>query len=244
VRHSWQHPWVVLRHVEHEHLGTLSSVLDAQAIPRRYVDVFRREPVPAAIEGIDGLIVMGGPMGVYEQDKFPSIARELELIGRAAHARLPVIGICLGAQMIAAALGAQVFSSGQKEIGWYQVRSVRPQDRFTATSPEKFMGFHWHGDTFDLPNGATCLFESDLFPQQGFRWGSNVLALQFHFEVNRTMIAEWLEDPDCKAEMATVPDLSAAAILRDTEQHGAVLEKLSASYFTSILQQFTPRLAT
>ena len=233
------HPWLVLRHIEHEHLGTLARVLDSRHIPYKYVDVFRDAAVPADITGVGGLIVMGGPQGVYEADKYSFIRPELELIGLAARAGLPVIGICLGSQLIAGALGARVFPSGMKEISWYGLRTVAPDDPFTATLPPAFMGFHWHGDTFDLPADAVRLFESDLFANQGFRWGRNVLALQFHFEVDRAMVAEWLADAGCAAEVATTAGISAEGILRDTAAHGEQLERMSAAYFTEILRQLT-----
>jgi len=235
--------WLVVRHVEHEHLGSLASALDAQAIEHRYLDIFRDGALPVTAADLDGLIIMGGPMGVYEQDAYAFVRPELHLIRQAIDAGLPVVGICLGAQMIAAALGSRVFASGKKEIGWYPLRSVAAQDGFAGALPEAFMGFHWHGDTFDLPPGAVRLFESDLFPQQGFRWRNNVLALQFHFEVNRQMIGEWLADDGCRKEIAGVPGLSAAKILSDTEAHCASLEKLSEKYFTNILQQLTATLA-
>lgn len=232
-------PWLVLRHVEHEHLGTLAAALTAANIPYRYLDVFRGAAIPGDLAGAGGLVVMGGPQGVYEADRFSFIPPELDLIGRAARAGLPVLGICLGAQMIAGALGARVYPGGRKEIGWHRLRVVAPGDPFTTALPPEFMAFHWHGDTFDLPAGATRLFESDLFLQQGFRWGRQVLALQFHFEVDRAMVAEWLNDPGCAAEVAATAGVSAAAILRDTAAHGGQLEQLSAAYFTGILSHLT-----
>ncbi|MSO20609.1 MAG: hypothetical protein EXQ56_09145 [Acidobacteria bacterium] len=238
-------PWLVLRHIEHEHLGTLAAVLQSQQLTYRYVDVFRAMPVPATSRGLGGVIAMGGPMGVYEADKYPFIQSELRLLRDAAESGIPVIGICLGAQMIAAALGARV-SPGHgpghgKEIGWYPVRVVAPRDEFTVTLPASFTAFHWHGDTFDVPVGATRLFESDLYPNQGFRWGANVLALQFHFEVDRAMIADWMEDSACVAEAESVEVGRRAAILNHTRQHGAGLEELSARYFSNVLKQLAAR---
>ncbi|MGH9785594.1 MAG: type 1 glutamine amidotransferase, partial [Terriglobia bacterium] len=199
-------PWLVFRHVDHEHIGTLAHVLTAMGIAVRYVDVFRGEAVPDDLVGSLGLIAMGGPMGVYEADRYPFLRDEQRLIRQAAEAGIPVLGICLGAQLIAAALGARVYPGPHKEIGWYPVE-VTPQDDFTAALPSRFTAFHWHGDTFDLPPGATRLFRSDLYENQGFRWGRNVLAIQFHLEITAAMVDEWLDDGGCRHELAEAPDV-------------------------------------
>ena len=230
-----QHPWLVLRHVEHEHLGTVARALVQARQPYRYVDVFRGDPVPGDLAGCGGLIVMGGPMGVYESDKHPFLKDELRILREAAQAGYPVLGICLGAQLVASALGARVYPGQQKEIGWYPVEVTAPEDELTAALPARFMAFHWHSDTFDLPAGAVRLFRSDLYENQGFRWGSNVCAVQFHFEVTGKMVEEWLEDPGCRAELAAVPEVSAEMILRQTAEWGEGLEALSGMVFARFL---------
>ena len=223
--------WLVLRHLEHEHLGTVARSLGQRGIVYSYVDTFRGDAVPSDIGAHGGLIVMGGPMGVYESDRYPFLAQEQELIRRAAGAGRPVLGICLGSQLIAAAFGARVYPGSQKEIGWYAVEVTAPDDPLAAGLPPRFMGFHWHGDTFDLPAGATRLFRSSLYENQGFRIGSNVLALQFHFEVTAAMISEWLADAGCSAELAALPGASADTIRSQTTAWGAQLEVLSAAIF-------------
>ncbi|MBI4465484.1 MAG: gamma-glutamyl-gamma-aminobutyrate hydrolase family protein [Acidobacteria bacterium] len=230
-------PWLVLRHVEHEHLGTVARALDHAGQPYQYLDVFRGDPVPENLFGSLGslgplgLIVMGGPMSVYEADRYPFLKEEMRLIRQATETGLPVLGICLGAQLIAGALGARVYPGPRKEIGWYPVEVTDQQDDLTAVLPSRFMAFHWHGDTFDLPDGAVRLFRSDLYENQGFRWGKNVYAIQFHFEVNPGMIEDWLEDSGCQAELAAVPEVMPEMIRQQTAEWGQSLEEMSGKVF-------------
>jgi len=151
---------------------------------------------------------------------------------------LPVLGICLGAQLIAAALGARVYPGPQKEIGWYAVEVTTPGDDFAAGLPARFMAFHWHGDTFDLPPGATRLFRSDVYENQGFRWGRNVCAIQFHMEINAAMVDEWLADGGCQRELTAVPDVNPEIIRQQTAQWAEELEKLCAKVFGRFIGRF------
>ncbi len=230
-----QTPWLAIRHVPHEHLGTLSAVLEQAEMPYHYLDVLRGDRVPQSLSGLRGLIVMGGPMGVYEADRYPFLQAEQELIRKAADRGVPVLGICLGAQLVAAALGARVYRGPQKEIGWYAVERVETRDPVMRALPASFMAFHWHGDTFDLPDGAVRLFRSSLYENQAFRWGRNVYALQFHFEVSAAMIDDWLADPGCRAELAAAPEVAAETIRVQTAQWAKPLEELSAHVFRRFL---------
>jgi len=231
-------PWLVIRHVEHEGIGTLAQVLGEVGIEYQYLDVFRGETVPENLFGSLGLIIMGGPMGVYEAERYPFLQDEQRLIRQAAEAGSPVLGICLGAQLIAAALGARVYPGPQKEIGWYAVEVTAPGDDFTAGLPARFMAFHWHGDTFDLPPGATRLFRSDVYENQGFRWGRNVFAIQFHLEINAAMVDEWLADGGCQRELTAVPDVNPEIIRQQTAQWAEELEKLCAKVFGRFIGRF------
>ncbi|MBI3934529.1 MAG: gamma-glutamyl-gamma-aminobutyrate hydrolase family protein [Acidobacteria bacterium] len=232
-------PWLVIRHVEHEHIGTIATAFERATLEYRYLDVFRGDAVPDHIAGWGGLIVMGGPMGVYETDRYPFLTSEMNLIQQAAQAALPVLGICLGSQLIAGALGARVYPGPRKEIGWYPVEVVAPDDDLTKGLPSPFMGFHWHGDTFDLPSGALPLFRSQLYENQGFRWGRSICALQFHLEVSAAMIEDWLADKGCCSEIASVPGLDLETIWQQTQRYAAPLERLSSQVFTRFLQSAT-----
>lgn len=224
-------PWLVLRHVEREHIGALAAALERARMEYQYCDVFRGDSVPETLSDCRGLIVMGGPMGVYEADRYPFLKQEQALIRHAADSDLPVLGICLGAQLIASALGARVYPGSRKEIGWYPVEVVAPEDDLASELPSRFIAFHWHGDTFELPAGATRLFRSHLYENQGFRWGQNVYAFQFHFEINAAMINDWLQDTACRAELAALPEVSPETILRQTAQWAPELEELSGKVF-------------
>jgi GMP synthase (glutamine-hydrolysing) len=147
------------------------------------------EPTPQ-VEEMDWLIVMGGPMGVYEEDKYAWLKREKKFIEQAIHDGKLVLGVCLGSQLVAEVLGGRVYRNQWKEIGWHQVTPTeegRTSDMFRNIGPE-FHPFHWHGDTFDLPPGAIQLARSAACEQQAFSCGQNVLALQFHPDATRTSV--------------------------------------------------------
>jgi len=181
----------VLQHTACETLGTIADALEAEALAWQYVRVFEGKPVPREMGDAGGLIVMGGPMGVYEQDRYPHLKDELRLIEAALKAGKPVLGVCLGSQLLAAALGAVVRKGPHKEIGWYRVRlsDAAAADRLWNNAPREFMALHWHGDVFDLPAGAVNLAASELTAHQAFRYGNSAYGLLFHLEMTGEMIA-------------------------------------------------------
>lgn len=185
---------LVVRHVAHEGLGTMKRAVESRAFVE-YVDLFRGERVPARIDGFDGLIVLGGPMGVYEEDEYPFIRDEVKLIEDALKKRVPMLGVCLGSQLLAKAAGARVYKGGKKEIGWHEVTLTEDadDDSLFLGLPSSFCAFHWHGDTFDVPSGALMLASSALFPNQVIRVGPSAYGIQFHLEVTEEMIREWVE---------------------------------------------------
>lgn len=150
------------------------------------------DPVPTSPLGYDAIVILGGPMAVY--DNLPYLQKEQELIGNAMKNDTPVLGICLGSQLIAQAAGGRVYKGKKKEIGWYNVylTPASSNDIFRGFTDKMIRIFQWHGDTYDLPANAKILAYSDLYPQ-AFRIGSAV-GIQFHFEVDEPLIRTWMKE--------------------------------------------------
>lgn len=185
---------LTIRHVAFEDLGTLQELLQARGFSPFYRD--------AGVDGLDDLpltrddllIVLGGPIGAYEDHHYPFLADELRIIGECLRNNVPVIGICLGAQLIARALGARVYPGPDREIG---IAPVTLTEAGLASCLRHVEGadhqvLHWHGDTFDLPAGATRLASTPLTSNQAFSVGPRVLALQFHIEADPANFERWL----------------------------------------------------
>jgi len=182
---------LVVRHEPFEHLGHFAGVLTQNEIPFYYKDLGD----PLLLDGCRAVIVMGGPQSA--NDPLPRLLAELKLIEQAMAAQTPVLGICLGAQLIAKALGARVFRNSEKEIGWapaYFTGASEGDPVFGGLDSPSTL-FHWHGETFDLPAGAQWLAYSDKCRHQAFRFGSNVYGVQFHPEITPEMIADWSAQP-------------------------------------------------
>lgn len=182
----------VLQHISCETLGTIADALDGASIRHQYMRPFAGDSVPEEIEGSAGLIVMGGPMGVYEKNRHPFLADEMRLIEKALRAQVPILGVCLGSQLLAATLGAAVTKGQRKEIGWYPVTLADwcKSDPLWAGIESPFTAYHWHGDVFELPQGAVALASSDMTKHQAFRYGRNAYGFLFHMEVTPAIIRE------------------------------------------------------
>jgi len=182
---------LVVQHVAVEGPGRIADALTAAGVAMQTIRVHEGQPVPREPAGASGLIVMGGPMGVYEAHRYPHLADELALIARAVADGVPVLGVCLGSQLLAAALGAEVRPSGRQEIGWLPVtmREVAMRDSLFAGAPDTFAPLHWHGDVFDLPPGAESLASSALTEHQAFRAGDRAWGLLFHLEAGAEQVA-------------------------------------------------------
>lgn len=172
-----------LQHVPFEGLGSIASWAKARRAQISRTRLFAGEALPSADE-IDLLVVMGGPMGVYDERDYPWLVREKEFLKQAINFGTRILGVCLGAQLIADVLGAKVYPNDHKEIGWFPIEGTRsassnPIGKVLSTAGEVF---HWHGDTYDLPAGATHLAKSRACKHQAFSVGNQILALQFHLE--------------------------------------------------------------
>ena len=170
--------WIV-QHVPHERLGTFEATFNAAGCILQTLNVYESTIVWPSVRDIDGLVVMGGPQSVYEQAKYPYLTKEIALLKDAVRAGKPVLGVCLGAQLLAAALGAKVTKNSQKEIGWYPVMREPNADGDPLVDPfgQTETVFQWHGDTFNLPKGAVQLASSPLCHQQAFRFSKTAYGL-------------------------------------------------------------------
>jgi GMP synthase (glutamine-hydrolysing) len=181
---------VAIYHVAFEDAGTLGPVLEDRGVDLTYLQAGRDDLIPAL--DADLVVVLGGPIGIYEIERYPFLKDELALIEKVVKQGTPVVGICLGAQALAAVLAARVYPGPQSELGWDQLTLT---DEGKASPLGVLEGLHilnWHGDTFDLPAGATRLASTTLTPNQAFSYGPNVLALQFHVELPERDMERWL----------------------------------------------------
>jgi len=180
-----------LQHVPFEGLGSIEEWVSASGHSLTATK-FYEEIIYPDLASIDWLIVMGGPMGVYDEDKYSWLAEEKQFIKQAIDAGKTVLGVCLGAQLIAEALGAKVYPNKEKEIGWFDINFTQNalENELFFDAPSKTKVFHWHGDTFDLPENAIHLAYSEGCVNQAFLFNKKVLGLQFHIETTE----ESLED--------------------------------------------------
>jgi GMP synthase (glutamine-hydrolysing) len=207
---------LVFSHLPFEDLGSLEPVLAQRGFSIRTVDVATAQFPLHETQTCDLLVVMGGPIGVYDSADYPFLTAEIDCLRQRLAANKPTLGICLGAQLIAAALGARVYPGAHgSEIGWFPIRAAGPEstpDWFLPLLAKDLRVLHWHGDTFDLPAGARHLASSDKYVNQAFAVGKTALALQFHPEVNALGLERWYIGHTCELHQKgiRVPDLRAA----------------------------------
>ena len=232
---------LVCQHVPYEILGTLNPLLKSSGFRIRYVNFGRHPDAQPSLEGYHGLVVLGGPMSVNDTAEHPHLETEMRLIEQAMERDLPILGICLGAQLIARTLGSEVYASDEKEIGWYDVATTKnaASDPLVGHFEQREKIFQWHGDTFDLPRGALHLAVSSQCEQQAFRYGDNVYALQFHLEVDEPMIERWLNVPRHVQEIESLEGrIDPEAIRRETPAHIQRLKTLSDRTFGEFIKLF------
>jgi len=225
---------LVLRHVAFEDLGALASILSRRGFNARYLDVGVDELARAQLEDSDLVVVLGGPIGVYQEDAYPFLPHETALISDRVGALRPTLGICLGAQLMAKALGASVVPGPQKEIGWAPVELTREGRAGPLRHLEGRHVLHWHGDNLDLPGACDNLAFTLHCPFQAFRKGPNLLALQFHIEIDPRRIEAWLIGHTVELAQARI---SLDTIRADTARHGATLQQACATIFNEWLDQ-------
>jgi len=228
---------LAIRHVAFEHLGALEPELIRRGYQIRYWDAgihdvsIMKDPSP------DLLVVLGGPIGAYEEDVYPFLKDELQIIDSRLKQELPILGICLGSQLMARALGAKVYPGSQKEIGWGAITLTAAGQRSCLAGLEGVGGrvLHWHGDTFDLPEGATLLASTEVAQNQAFSWGPKALGLQFHVELIPGEIERWLIGHAC--EIASTPDVNVPQLRSDTEHWGQPLTEAARKCLATWLDE-------
>lgn len=224
-----------LQHVPFEGLGSIEDWLQARGWTLSCTPLHAQATLPA-LEGIDLLIVMGGPMSVHDEQTYPWLAAEKAWLRAAIDAGVRVLGICLGAQLIASALGARVHAAPEPEIGWWPVHGRPAEGPGGFQFPQRLEVFQWHGDTFDLPPGASCRAASAVCPHQAFSLGPRVLGLQFHLETTpasaRSLIAhcgDALQPGRCVQSAEQMLDAAPARYARLNAEMARVLEHLTAA---------------
>lgn len=228
-------PLLAIQHTPVENLGTIESVLREASIPYEYVRTYEGEPIPGNAEGLRGLIVLGGPMGVYETEQYPHLKEEIQLIKDALERDIPVLGVCLGSQLLAQALGAEVRPTGTKELGWGEVKTTDEAfyDSLFGSLGGRFTAFHWHGDAFELPEGAALLASSVPTSVQAFRFGEKAYGLLFHLEVDEWLVRRILDTFEEEAREAGEDPYE---ILRQTPTHLPQLMARAARFYERFLK--------
>lgn len=216
----------VLQHVPFEGLGSIGDWLNAEGYETTSTRFFESSVLPH-VDDVDLLIAMGGPMSVNDEAMLPWLVAEKAFVRDAIRAGTPVLGICLGAQLIASALGARVYANPQKEIGWLPIQAVEAPRDGAFRFPPSIDVFHWHGETFDLPSGAIALASSPACRNQAFQIGRSVIGLQFHLETTpesaRLLVA------NCRDEMVPGPYVqSEEAVLSAEPARYATINALMA----------------
>ena len=195
-------------------MGSLAAVLTENGLAPRQIDLFENSPRDLPWDEAAGLIVLGGAMSANDVEKFPFLVAELDWLREAVRRNLPTLGICLGAQLLAKALGAEVYRNRLPEIGWYEIDLLPAAagDRLFLGRAAKETVFHWHNDTFDLPTGAVQLAESPACRKQAFRFGETAYGLQFHVEIVPELMELWLREHEAKPADGASGGVDAAAI--------------------------------
>ncbi len=232
---------LVFQHVPFEPLGTFDPQLKNAGFRIRYVNFARDPHQRPSLEGYSGLIVLGGPMNADDTDNYPNLAVEVELIKEALERGIKVLGICLGAQLLAKALGGRVIVGDRKEIGWYPVSltSAGHLDPLMGCFDDTETIFQWHGDQIELPDGVKWLAESKDCPVQAYVHDGFAYGFQFHLEVDEPLIERWLTVPVNLEDLATVEDyVDPLEIRHSISDHLPRMQDLSHDVFGKWIELF------
>jgi GMP synthase (glutamine-hydrolysing) len=211
---------LIIKHVDMEGPGLVEDFLKRERIPYEILSPRSNTRFPKP-HGFTHIVLLGGPMNVYEEDHYPFLKGEDLFIKEAIQRGMRILGFCLGAQLISKALGAKVYRAPKKEIGWYDVSLTEDGtgDSLFSGFPKTFSVFQWHEDTFEIPRAARLTATSPSVPNQAFRYGENAYGLQFHLEVTEAMIREWMNEYEEEFQYPKSPPFSKDEILTQTESN-------------------------
>jgi GMP synthase (glutamine-hydrolysing) len=228
---------LIFQHDPLEDLGVFEQVLERYNVSFRHVRLYEGGTPTEPWDEVGALVILGGPMAVHEEENYPFLRLEKTIIRTAVKEGIPILGICLGAQLIAAATGAEVYRGNIQEIGWLPISvSLDGQmDPLLGYLPGKPTVFQWHGDGFDLPKGAKRLASSLYYQNQAFRIGKNIYGLQFHLEVTPTMIERWMNQRG--KELAQIPYISPDKIQVDTDSYSPTSKYYGERFFSEFLHR-------
>ena len=221
-----------VQHLAFEDLGALEDIFYQLGFRVRYFEA-GVDDLSKAFQHKGLTIILGGPIGVYETADYPFLQQEIDLLKVRLEENLPTLGICLGAQLIAHALGAKVYAGHQKEIGWSKLSISSTENNLLAPLSDTAV-LHWHGDTFDLPEQAELLASSDVYPNQAFSVGKNILALQFHIEVAAESLEKWLIGHHCELRKA---EINIPALRADNDKYAMPLETIATKILPTYMNQ-------
>ena len=226
--------FLIIQQIAHEDAGVFGAMVSAGGFETVLAKMHAGQPVPPDPREFAGILVMGGPMNVDQTGRYPWLTGQLGLIAAAARENVPVLGICLGSQLAAAALGGRIYAGGKPEIGWYGVdlTAEAETDKLLMGFPASLDVFQWHGQTFDLPDGAVLLAGSELFPHQAFRAADCVWGIQFHLEVTEAHVRNWL---DVNRDEASSAGVDAEAVIAETDLRLSRIAPLAGSLFGRFL---------
>jgi GMP synthase (glutamine-hydrolysing) len=226
---------VAIRHVHFEDLGSFEEVLRSAGFSIRYLDGGAGADDLVTLDALapDLLIVLGGPIGAYEEAIYRFLRDELRLLEARLAANQPIMGICLGAQLMARALGARVYPASRKELGWAPVSLTGAGKHSALRYLENTPVLHWHGDTFDLPKGATLLASTEVCENQAFSFGDRAVGLQFHPEAIAQKLEEWFIGHAC--EIASTPGVSVNQLRQQSATYAGALQSRATEFFSDWL---------
>ncbi len=220
---------LVLQHVPNEGAGTMLQFLNAKKIPVRMIGLYKGDGLPQDLTSVHSVLIMGGPMNVDEETKYPFLKEEDLFIKKLIQKKIPCLGVCLGAQLIAKALGSKVYKAKQPEVGWADIELL-PHSKidplFSVIPSPRLRVLQWHEDTFDIPTGAVHLASSAMVPNQAYRYGETVYGFQFHVEVDEAMLKDWFRNAE-----------NLSSILAEYRSTQAILTKVTEKIYEKFFNQ-------